>query len=335
MSDRSTPRLLAPLCALLLTAACGGEGDGPVRRVSIPRGASLAAVADSLGRTGVVDSPDLFRVYARIRGAQDEIRAGTYGFRHGAGWGRILEDLREGNVLTMRIVIPEGWDLRRIAARLADNTDASREFILEMLVDSATAARFGVPGPTLEGYLYPATYVFPVDIPLDLAVERMVDRYRRVWNPTRRARADSIGMTEREVVTLASIVEREAKRRDEMPVIAAVFHERLRIGYPLQADPTVQYARGEHRERLLYPHIREVADNPYNTYTHPGLPPGPIASPSVRALDATLWPADVDYLYFVARPDGSHIFTRSLEAHNRAKRQVARMRRRAASSSAN
>ncbi|MFW6079660.1 MAG: endolytic transglycosylase MltG [Gemmatimonadota bacterium] len=306
---------------------CGGEGSGPVVRVRVPVGASFSAVVDSLVENRIVDSAVLFKAYARVTGATDEIQAGTYGFRRGAGWGRILEDLREGNVMTIRVVIPEGWNLRRIAARLADVTDASEAFIIEKLTDSATVARFGVPGPTLEGYLYPATYVWPADAPLDLAIERMVGRYRRIWTPARRATADSVGMSEREVVTLASIVETEAKVADEMPVIAAVFHNRLRIGYRLQADPTVQYALGEHQTRLLYPHIEEVADHPYNTYTHGGLPPGPIASPSVRAIDAVLAPADVDYLYFVARPDGSHIFTRSLEAHNRARRRVEALRR--------
>ncbi len=133
-------------------------------------------------------------------------------------------------------------------------------------------------------------------------------------------------MSEREVITLASIVEKEAKRAEEMPTIASVYHNRLRIKYPLQADPTVQYALGSHRARLLYRDIRAARDNPYNTYVIRGLPPGPIGSPSVRAIDATLYPADTKYLYFVARPDGSHIFTNSLAEHNRAKALVRKLR---------
>lgn len=331
MIERSASRLLALFFALsVAAAACGGSADGPRVRVKVPRGASFSSVVDSLAQKRIIGSPRLFRLYARIRGAEDEIKAGTYGFQRGTDWGRILDDLREGNVLTMRFVIPEGWTLRRIATRFAARTGASETLVLELLTDSATVARFGVPGPTLEGYLYPATYEWPVDIPLDRAVQNMVRRYEQVWTPERRARADSIGLSEREVVTLASIVEAEAKVRDEMPTIAAVFHNRLRIGYPLQADPTVQYALGEHQDRLLYPHIEQVADHPYNTYTHRGLPPGPIGCPSVWAIDAVLGPADVDYLYFVARPDGTHIFTRSLDAHNRAKRRVERLRREAA-----
>ncbi len=164
----------------------------------------------------------------------------------------------------------------------------------------------------------------PADAPLDTLLNRLVAQYRLVWTPERRARADSLGMSEREVITLASIIEKEAKLREEMPLISAVYHNRLRIGYPLQADPTVQYALGQHQSRLLYAHIDSVADNPYNTYRHPGLPPGPIGSPGIHAIDAALYPADVDYLYFVARPDGSHVFTRSLEEHNRARAAIRR-----------
>jgi UPF0755 protein len=156
--------------------------------------------------------------------------------------------------------------------------------------------------------------------------QAMVGRYRQVWTEARRARAAAIGMDEREVVTLASIVEKDARSWGERDTISAVYHNRLRIGMALQADPTVQYALGTHQTRLLYEHIDSVADHPYNTYSRRGLPPGPIASPSEGAIDAALNPAAVDFLYFVARPNGSHIFTRSLAEHNLARRQVAGMR---------
>jgi UPF0755 protein len=262
----------------------------------------------------------VFKLYARIGGARKTIQPGTYGFRRGEPWDRILEDLREGNTLKARFVIPEGWSLDRIAARMARFTAGDSTAILERLIDSAFVAKYAVPGPTLEGYLYPATYEFPVDAPVDSLVTKMVARYKQVWTPERRARADSIGMTEREVVALASIVEKEAKQRSEMPQIASVYHNRLRIGIPLQADPTVQYALGSHRQRLLYSDIRKVADNPYNTYAIRGLPPGPIGAPSDAGIDAVLNPLQTKFLYFVARPDGTHIFTTSLDEHNRAKR---------------
>jgi UPF0755 protein len=145
----------------------------------------------------------------------------------------------------------------------------------------------------------------------------MVERYRAVWTPRRRARLDSLELSEAEVVTLASIVQAEARRSDEMTRIAGVYTNRLRLGMLLQADPTVLYALGGYRERLLFAAIDSVAGHPYNTYTQPGLPPGPIGSPGELAIDAALNPTG-DYLYFVAWPDGSHLFTRSLAEHNEA-----------------
>lgn len=317
-------------CAfLLLATGCdfgNHEGEGDVIQVRVPRGASFSAITDSLATRGIITQPRLFRLYARFSGADRSIKPGTYGFRHGTGWDRILTDLHRGNILTMRITIPEGWELRRIAARLAAANELDPDSTLRYLSDPELATRLDVPGPTLEGYLYPATYTIPLGTPLDTIIELMVGQYKKVWTPERRARADSMKLSEREVVTLASIVEKEARVRDEMPLISAVYHNRLRIGYPLQADPTVQYALGEHQTRLLYAHIDQVADNPYNTYRHRGLPPGPIASPSTAAIEATLFPADVPFLYFVARPDGSHIFTRSLAEHNRARAMLRRER---------
>jgi UPF0755 protein len=183
-------------------------------------------------------------------------------------------------------------------------------------------ARYTVPGPTLEGYLLPATYDFPLNVAVDTVIAHMVGAFHRVWTPERQKLADSVKLSERDVITLASIIEKEAKHRDELPVISSVYQNRLRIGIPLQADPTVQYALGIHRDRLLYRDIREVEDNPYNTYKIKGLPPGPIGSPSALAIDAVLRPANTKFLYFVARPDGSHLFTGSLQEHNRAKQQA-------------
>jgi UPF0755 protein len=312
-------RKILTAAAVVLSIGCGGEGDGEPVRVHVPPGSSFNQVVDSLDAKGVVRAAPLFRIYGRLQGSAGRVRPGTYAFRPNTGWDVVLDALVSGRVLTSRVVIPEGWDINGIAPRIAEITGDDADSIRVVLLDTATAARFGVPGPNLEGYLYPATYTFPLTVPLDTVIAHMVSAYRRVWTEERRARADSMGMSEREVVTLASIVEKEARVRDEMPIISGVFHNRLRIGMPLQADPTVQYALGVHQARLLYAHIDEVADNPYNTYRHRGLPPGPIGSPSVRGIDATLAPADVDYLYFVARHDGSHVFTRTLAEHNRAR----------------
>jgi UPF0755 protein len=310
----------------LLVSACGGSAvDGEPVRIHIPQGASFSQVVDSLDAHGIVTAPPLFKLYARMRNATGRVQPGTYAFRRGTSWSQVLEDLTGGSVLTARVVIPEAWDLRGIAPRIAATMGFDADSVMMVLTDTATVRRFQVPGPTMEGYLYPATYTFPLAVPLDSVIGRMVATYRRVWNAERQARAEEMGMTEREVVTMASIIEKEARRREEMPRISGVYHNRLRRNWRLEADPTVQYALGEHQARLLYAHIDATADNPYNTYRHFGLPPGPIGSPSAMGIDAALNPEGHDFMFFVARPDGSHIFTRTLPEHNRARVQVRRM----------
>lgn len=310
------------LAAALAITACGGAGTGPKLRVGVIPGSSFSEIADSLHRRGIIGNKTLFGFYARITGSDSKVRPGTYGFRKGESWNAILADLREGRVMTAKLVIPEGRSTPDIAARIAEISGVDSAIILNRLLSDSMARKQGVPGPTLEGYLYPATYDFPIGVNVDTVIARAVGAYRRIWTPARQARADSLKMSEREVITLAAIVEKEAKRREEMPTIASVYHNRLRIGMPLQADPTVQYALGTHRERLLYSDIRKVQKNPYNTYENRGLPPGPVGSPSDKAIDATLYPADTKFLYFVARPDGTHVFTNSLTEHNRAKQMV-------------
>lgn len=313
--------------AFIAFAHCTGEGSGEAVRVRVPRGASFGQVADSLEAKEIIAWGPLFRLYARAKGAASRIQPGTYEFRRGSSWDVVLDDLVAGRFLVATLTIPEGWDLRGIAPRVAEMTGVPEDSVLIALADTTRPDSLDVPGPTLEGYLYPATYTFPVDAPLDTILHALVRRYKQAWTAERRARADSIGMDEREVITLASIIEKEAKKVDEMPLISAVFHNRLEIGYPLQADATVQYALGVHRERLLYAAIDSAAGDPYNTYHHTGLPPGPIASPSGRAIDAALGPDTASgYLYFVARPDGSHVFSRSLEEHNRARAELRRAR---------
>jgi UPF0755 protein len=310
--------------AVLLLAACGsGQGSGDPVRFTVPRGSGMSAVADTLDARGVIGSPRIFKAYARMQGATAKLQPGVYEVRRGAAFSLILRKLTTGDVVKTRLVIPEGWELRRIAPRLAQLTGQPADSILSRLMDPAQAKRYGVPGPTLEGYLYPATYVFPMGARLDVILRELTGQYRAVWTPQMRQRAQALGMSEREVVTLASIVEKEAKVWTERPTIARVYHNRLKRGMRLEADPTVQYALGEHQRRLLRRHIQQTADDPYNTYRNKGLPPGPIASPSRGAIEATLNPAEHDFLFFVARANGTHVFTRTYNEHLR---QVARYR---------
>lgn len=317
-----------------LFTGCGGAGTGEPIRFVIPQGSSFSQISDTLSARGIIKTKPMFAVYARIKGAAGSMKPGTYAFKKGTSWDRILGDMKAGKVLTAKLVIPEAFDAFTLAPRIAETTGLKSDSVLAVLIDPASATKYAVPGPTLEGYLYPATYNFPINAPLDSVLRRLTRTYAHNWTAARKARADSMQMSEREVITLASIVEREAKKLDEMPLMSAVYHNRLRIGMPLGADPTVQYALGVHRAHLSYAAIDSVADSPYNTYRIKGLPPGPIGSPSERAIDAALYPSVSDYLYFVARPDGSHAFTRSLAEHNRAKAQIQRERAAAAGATA-
>jgi UPF0755 protein len=318
-------RTLGLAALVTLTMGCDG-GDSPPEMVefTVPSGAAFGEVVDTLVARDLVGHPRLFRAFARVRGHDRAVRSGRYRVAVDVGWSNLLGALVEGRVLTEAVTIPEGFTLRQIVPRLAAITLLEPEEVERRLAAEGLEERLGVPGPGLEGYLFPDTYHFAPGLPLDSVLRTLVARYRANWTPDRVARREELGMTERELMTLASIVQAEARRNEEMPTISAVFHNRLRIGYPLQADPTVQYALGNRRSRLLYADIEAVADHPYNTYTHPGLPPGPIGAAGERAVDATLHPAEVDYLYFVARPDGTHIFTRSLAEHNRARVEARR-----------
>lgn len=302
-----------------VAAACGGE-DGPPRRVVVPQGASLRAAADSLARAGLVEYPRLFRLYAAATGKDRAVRAGTYLLAPGASWGALLTALTEGRGLVRGVTIPEGFSLSWIVPQLARTLGVPEDSVSAAVRDTALLHAADVPTPTLEGYLFPDTYAFPPGWTARQAVAEMVRRFERAWKPEWTARLDTLHMSPHDIVTLASIVEKEAKLPEERPVIAAVYHNRLRAGMLLQADPTVQYARGQHTSRVLYRDLE--IDSPYNTYRQPGLPPGPIGSPGARSLEAALYPAAVPYLYFVAHRDGHHEFRTTFAEHVAAIRTV-------------
>lgn len=301
-------------------------GEGPPVRVEIPTGATLPQVADILEENDVVGSARLFQVYARLRRADRELKAGTYAMPTSSSVHAALRRLTRGEVETMAVTIPEGFRLQQIAPRIAEITTADEAEVVAYLGREELADRYELPGPGLEGYLFPDTYRFALGVPVSAVVETMIERYVDVWTPERRARLEQSGMTEGEVVTLASIIQAEARQVQEMRRISGVYHNRLQAGWLLQADPTVLYALGGYRERLLYAAIDSVEDSPYNTYASRGLPPGPIGSPGERAIDAALDPEQHEFMYFVAWPDGSHVFTNSLADHNAAKEDARRAR---------
>ncbi len=316
----------------LLVASLQGCGrsasDAPVQ-VIVPPGASLRTAADSLEQAGVISSARLFRWYASIGGRDRGIKAGTYALRPDQKWSEVLSALVRGEGLIVTVTIPEGFDLRTIVPRLAKALGVPEDSVRVAARDSVWRAERNVTAATLEGYLFPDTYTFPAKTSARRAVQTMLERFDAIWRDEWNTRADSLGITRHEAVTMAALVEKEARVADERPIIAAVYWNRVKKGMRLQADPTVQYALPEHVDRVLFVHLE--VDSPYNTYRYDGLPPGPIASPGAASLEAALYPSDVSYLYFVAHPDGHHEFRNTFAEHQQAIAMVRREARRRSS----
>src|SRR6202140_2052161 len=313
-------RRSALVAACLFASACAGQPHGAATRVIIPRGANFGQAADSLARTGLVGSPRLFRLYGRLIGGDRNIKPGTYLLRHGTPWKDIISALNGGHGLVNTITIPEGYSLSQIMPLLARTLKVPPESVQAAVRDTALLARLDIPNPTIEGYVFPDTYAFPLGTTARQAVREMVYAFERRWRPDWDSSLVGLKINRNDLVTMASIVEREARLPEERPVIAAVYYNRLRRGMLLQADPTIQYALGHHVGRVLY---RDLAvQSPYNTYIHKGLPPGPVASPGVASLAAAANPANVPYLYFVATKDGHHEFRMTLDEHTTAIRQI-------------
>ncbi len=313
-------RWFATLLFATLTACSAGNDTNA--RVVVPRGANLRVAAESLAKVNVVNSARAFRIYGMIRGRDRAIRAGTYVLEPGLSWSEVLDVLEGGKSVEQRITIPEGWSLAQIVPQLARVLNAPVDSVLAAVRDTALLHRLDVPTPTLEGYLFPDTYVFPDGTTPRAAVRLMVSRFEQVWQPEWNQLLEARAMNRNDVMSLAAIVEKEARLPEERAVIAAVYMNRLKVGMRLQADPTVQYAIGHHVTRVLYKHLE--IDSPYNTYRYKGLPPGPIASPGKPSIVAALTPADVPYTFFVAWPDGHHEFTRDFAAHGAAVRRARR-----------
>jgi UPF0755 protein len=318
---------VASLALTTALAACGnGGGASPALRVGIPSGATFSQATDSLHGVGLVQFPRLFRLYAKLSGRDRDIKAGTYVLEGNLSWNELLDALTRGEGIESKVTIPEGYALRDIVPLLAKALELSEDSVEAAVRDTSLLRALNVPTPTLEGYLFPDTYSFMHGTSARQAVHDMVQRFEQVWQPAWDERLQELAMSRHDIVTLASIIEKEARLAEERPVISAVYHNRLRAQMPLQADPTVQYARGQHSERVLYRDLE--VDSPYNTYKHAGLPPGPISSPGKASLEAALQPAQVKYMFFVAHPDGHHEFRETFKEHVEARQDVRRERRR-------
>jgi UPF0755 protein len=284
--------------------------------VTIPKGASLSQVGSILQDKGVISSKLVFKLVAFIRGEQRAIKAGEYALKTGSDAGDVLDQLISGKTLMISFTVPEGYDMFQVADLVQQMGIMSRDEFLKTAGNAAFLKELGLEGASLEGYLFPDTYCFRPSEKVDgkLIIRKMVQRFHEVYDKYVKATADENGWNTVQVLTMASLIEKEA-RAHEHALVSAVFHNRLRQNMKLQSDPTVIYGIKPMGSKITREDLNRK--HPYNTYQNLGLPPGPIANPGKESLVAAVNPANEDYLYFVARNDGSHQFSSSLKEHNR------------------
>jgi UPF0755 protein len=302
--------------------------DSDVVSIEVAPGEGAGDIAKRLEEAGVIRSARLFRILVSLMGVEDEMVAGNYEFDRDMPTLQVIGRLQRGITMPLMVTVPEGLRSEEVAQLMERQGIVSADDFRRALASGEYDFGFLAerpPGAGLEGYLFPATYGFSRGVTAEEVVRRMLTAFDEQVTPELRQAAQAAGLTLHEAVTLASIVEREAVKPEERPLIASVFLNRLRLGMPLEADPTVQYALandpgnverfGFWKQGLTVEDLG--VDSPYNTYVNGGLPPGPICNPGLASLEAVAHPAQTNYLYFVAREDGSHVFAETLEEHLR------------------
>jgi len=290
----------------------------PEEFVDIKPGATVGEIGQGLVNGGVVSDRWEFRAALWWTGTSRALKAGEYRFDHPMTAIEVVTKIAHGDVYVRKITFPEGLNALEMGKAYEAHGFGPASDFAAAARDVSLVADLDPEATDLEGYLYPETYSLPRTGSAARLVRMMVDRFKAVLTPEMRQRAADQGLSIRQLVTLASIVEKETGKADERPIVAAVYRNRIKIGMPMQADPTIVYALEQDGRYDGNIHHEDLTlDSPYNTYRHPGLPPGPIASPGRASLEAVLAPADVPYLYFVSRNDGTHVFSTTLAEHNR------------------
>jgi UPF0755 protein len=303
------------VCWTLLVAIKPPARSAGSRIISIRSGESFASIARRLAQAGVIRNAGLFILYGAWTARAAQVKPGDYAFAGGESLSEVLRHLVDGDFMTVTVAIPEGLTVHQIGQRLeAAGLACDSEFDSAAL-DGPLLHAIGMQDRGAEGFLFPATYRFSPLARTNDVLFAMLAKFSALLTPAVEQRMFDLGLDARQLVTLASIIEREAKVSGERPVIASVFYNRLAAGMPLQSDPTAQYnLAGESAAALTAVHTVSA----YNTYAFVGLPPGPIANPGLSSIEAALYPARTDYLYFVARDDGTHIFSRTFKEHQHA-----------------
>jgi UPF0755 protein len=286
--------------------------------VQIPPGAGPASIGRRLAESGVIRDQLSFRIALARSGQARRLQAGEYRFDRPLTTREVIDRIARGDVFLRPITFREGLTVRQMAEIYERDGGGSKAEFLRAAQNASLIHDIDPVAPDLEGYLFPDTYTLPRRTTADQLVQRMVTAFRDVMTPDLVQRAAARGMSVRELMTLASLVEKETAKAGERPIVAAVYVNRLKIGMGMQCDPTVIYAlerAGKYDGNLTRENLQ--FDSPYNTYRYAGLPPGPIAAPGRASIEAAASPADVPYLYFVSRNDGSHVFSATLDEHNR------------------
>ncbi|MBN2061220.1 MAG: endolytic transglycosylase MltG [Deltaproteobacteria bacterium] len=300
------------------------ERNAPEQFITVREGLGLRAVAIELEERNIISSKSLFMIWGKIMGYSRKIKAGEYRLGSDMAPMRILEILTRGEIITHPVTIPEGYSNKQIAEILEQKGMADKRQFLALASNRDLILKYGFRSSSLEGFLYPDTYQFGKGLSAESIIDAMVNRFKTVVAPFEH-RLRELEMTVEEVVTLASIVEKETGRADERALIAGVFLNRLKKNMRLESDPTVIYGIENFNGNLTRKDLE--VPTPYNTYIIRGLPPGPIANPGIEAIKAVLYPAEIDYFYFVSKNDGSHYFSSSLREHINAVNRYQRSRR--------
>ena len=306
---------------LAFAISCGKPDPAKYQSVSdrimviIPRGATYYQALDSLESRGVIKARDWFSLYARMRGLPSNLKSGVYTFDKDESWSSVVSTLKSGRGLEVRFTVTEGMMGFEVAERARSWLGVSRDSFMVAMRDTSLERELGIQrSPAgVDGYMYPTTYVVPMRMRARDLVKLMTHEFIARWQPEWDVRLNELHMTRHEIVTLASIIEAEVRYRPDRPYVSAVYHNRLKRGMALQADPTIIYAHGRRMRRVWEKQLQ--IRSPYNTYLNPGLPPGPITQPSDSSIIAALYPAPTGYLFFVAQPDGKHIFAASYADH--------------------
>lgn len=303
--------------------------EGAEQIVEIPSGSGSVAMGRRLADAGVIRSAASFRLAVWMRGSGRRLQAGDYKFDRPMSTAEVVDKIARGDVYVQAITFREGLTAREMAALYESGGFGTAADFLAATKNAALVQDIDPAARDLEGYLFPDTYTLPRSLTAAQLVERMVGRFQKALTPELRQQAADRGLNVRQLVTLASLVEKETGKGEERPIVAGVYTNRLKIGMGLQCDPTVIYAlmlAGRYDGNIRKGDLQ--IDSPYNTYRYAGLPPGPIAAPGEASLRAAANPADVPYLYFVSRNDGSHVFATTLDEHNRNVNEFQRRRQR-------